>query len=250
MRAKQPETWEYVWKSRTAQNGLIHRAGRTLAAYGDLQKLVMEILKKNCRITENTRILEVGCGSGPVAGRLLRFTPTVYGVDISPTAAELTKETGAGAAVTDARELPFKDGSFDLVYSTGVVDLFDDSGAAAILREMVRVTRTGGRTVVITAWAGCRLHEAVKKYLIRKKRWRYGPKRTFSTLEPLLPENGIIIDEQKMGALFQFRFVSYLFEEHKLARRLYHGVYLLLSILLRPLNRLPGAVLVTTVEKE
>ena len=247
---QQPETWECVWKNRTAQNGFIHRAGRTLAAYGDLQKLVMEILKRSCRIAENTRILEVGCGSGPVAGRLLRFTPMVYGVDISPTAAELTKETGVGTTITDARELPFKDGIFDLVYSTGVVDLFDDASAAAILREMVRVTCTGGRTVIITAWEGCRLHEAVKEYLIRKERWRYGPKRTFTALEPLLPMKGIRIREQAMGALFQFRFVSYLFEEHKLARRLYHSVYLLLSILLRPLNRLPGAVLVTTVEKE
>lgn len=246
----QTETWEYVWKNRISQNGLIHRAGRKLAAYGDLQKLVIQILKRSCRIEENTRILEVGCGSGPVAGRLSLITPMVYGVDISPTAAELTKETGAGAAITDARELPFKDGSFNLVYSTGVVDLFDDFGAAAILREMVRVTCTGGRIVVITAWAGCRLHEVIKEYLIRKERWRYGPKRTFTTLEPLLPMNGIQVREQAMGALFQFRFVSYLFEEHKLARRMYHCIYLLLSILLRPLNRLPGAVLVTTVEKE
>ncbi len=247
---QQPETWEHIWKNRTSQNGLIHRAGRTLAAYGDLQKLVIEILKRTCVIAEHTRILEVGCGSGPVAGRLSRVTPMVYGVDISQTAAELTKETGAGAAVTDARELPFKNGSFDLVYSTGVVDLFDDTGAEMILREMVRVTCPGGRMVVITAWEGCRLHEAVKEYLIRKERWRYGPKRTFTNLEPLLPMKGIRVREQRMGALFQFRFVSYLFEEHKLARRLYHFVYLLISILLRPLNRLPGAVLVTTVEKE
>ena len=245
-----PETWECVWKNRTTQNGLIHRAGKTLAAFGDLQKLVIQILKRSCRITENTRILEVGCGSGPVAGRLERLTPTVYGIDISPTAAKLTKETGVGTAITDARELPFKDGSFDLVYSIGVVDLFDDAGAAAILREMVRVTCTGGRTVVITAWKGCRLHEVVKEYLIRKERWRYGPKRTFSTLVPLLPENGILIDEQATGALFQFRFVSYLFEGCGLIRRMYHAVYLLLSIILWPLNRLPGAVLVTTVEKE
>ena len=247
---QQPETWEHVWRNGTSRNGLISGAGRILASQGDLQKLVMEILKKSCRIAENTRILEVGCGSGPVAGILARLTPMVYGVDISPTAAELTKETGAGTSITDARELPFKDGSFDIVYSTGVVDLYDDTGAAAILREMARVTCTGGRMVVITAWEGCRLHEVIKKYLIRKKRWRYGPKRTFNSLEPFLQISGLRVREHAMGALFQFRFVSYLFEEHKLARRLYHFVYLLLSILLWPLNRLPGAVLVTTVEKE
>jgi len=245
-----PRTWEPVWKERVSQNGFISRAGMILASQGDLQKLVMQILKRNCRITENTRILEVGCGSGPVAGMLSRLTPMVTGVDISQTAAELTKEAGARTSVADARALPFEDGSFDLIYSTGVVDLFDDAGAAAILKEMARVTATGGRIVVITAWAGCRLHEAIKKHLIGKERWRYGPKRTFATLVPLLPQGGNLIDERAMGALFQFRFVSYLFERYRLIRRMYHAVYLLFSILLWPLNRLPGAILVTTMEKE
>lgn len=245
-----PETWESVWKRNRSRNGFLHRAGRELAAYGDLQRLVLGILNKNCRIDSNTRILEAGCGTGPVAGRLTGLTSLVYGVDISPTAAELTKDTGVKTAVADARELPFRDGAFDLVYSTGVVDLFSDTQAAVILKEIVRVTETGGRVVVITAWSGCRIHEKVKNYLIERSLWRYGPKRTFSTLAPLLPENGILIDEQAMGALFQFRFLSYLFEEKKLARRLYHLVYLLLSIIFWPLNRLPGAVLVTTVEKK
>ncbi len=243
-------SWEPIWKRNQLHTGLIHRTGRKLAEYGDLQRIVTGILKKECRIGENTRILEVGCGSGPVAGRLSRLSPMVYGVDISPAAVELTKETGVEAAIADARELPFKDGSFDLVYSSGVVDLFNDTQASILLKEIVRVTGTGGRIVVITAWSGCRIHETVKKYLIRRQRWRYGPKRTFKTLEHLLPAEGTLISERAMGALFQFRFLSYLFEEKKLARRLYHLVYLLLSILLWPLNRLPGAVLVTTVEKK
>ncbi|MCD4707502.1 MAG: class I SAM-dependent methyltransferase [Candidatus Sabulitectum sp.] len=245
-----PETWESVWKRNRSRNGLLHRAGRKLAAYGDLQRLVLDILKKNCRIDRNTRILEAGCGTGPVAGRLTGLTSLVYGIDISPTATELTKDTGVKTAVADARQLPFRDGTFDLVYSTGVVDLFNDTQAAVILKEIVRVTETGGRIVVITAWSGCRIHETVKKYLIRRRRWRYGPKRTFKTLEHLLPSESRLVGEHAMGALFQFRFLSYLFEEKKLARRLYHLVYLLFSILLWPLNRLPGAVLVTIVEKE
>ncbi|RKZ07044.1 hypothetical protein DRQ25_12505, partial [Candidatus Fermentibacteria bacterium] len=77
-----PRTWEPVWKERVSQNGLISRAGRILASRGDLQKLVMQILRRNFRITENSRILEVGCGSGPVAGMLSRLTPMVTGVDV------------------------------------------------------------------------------------------------------------------------------------------------------------------------
>lgn len=243
-------SWEPIWRKKRLENGFVHRVGSKLAAYGDLQRLVHGMLKKNYRIEQNTRVLEVGCGSGPVAGILTGFTQMVYGVDISQAAVVLTGRKGVKTAVAHAMKLPFRDNSFDLVFTTGVVDLFDDSQSATILGEIVRVTAKGGRIVVITAWSGCRIHEAVKKYLIRRNRWHYGPKRTFHTLEYLMPPDGRIIDERAIGALFQFRFLSYLFEERVVLRRLYHFAYLLMSILLWPLNWLPGAVLATTVEKK
>ena len=247
-------SWEAIWsrsRSRSSdRNSFLGRTGKKLAAYGDLQRLVLGVLKKKCRIDPATRILEVGCGSGPVAGLLFKLTSSVFGVDVSPSAAGITKQTGVRAAVADARDLPFEDNCFDLVYTTGMVDLFNDTEAAFILKEISRVTCSGGCIVVIAAWSGCTLHESIKKYLIRKRRWNYGPKRTFDTLEHILPSDVVLTSERAMGALFQFRFLSYLFEEHNLARRLYHLVYLLLAIFLRPLNRLPGAVLVTTVEKK
>jgi len=243
-------SWEPIWRKKQLRNGFVHRVGSKLAAYGDLQRLVLDLLKRNYRIDQNTRVLEVGCGSGPVSGRLTCFTQWVYGVDISQAAVALTKRKGVRTAVADAMKLPFKENSFDLVFTTGVVDLFDDSQSALILGEIVRVTAKGGRIVVITAWSGCRIHEAVKKYLIRKNRWHYGPKRTFHTLEYLMPPEGRIIDERAIGALFQFRFLSYLFEDCVVLRRLYHFAYLMISIFLWPLNWLPGAVLATTVEKK
>lgn len=243
------KSWDRIWKKKQLQTGPFHRIGTRLATYGDLQRLVLEVLRRNYRINGNTAVLEVGCGSGPVAGRLIRSTPLVFGVDISKAAVALTKSRGVKTVRADARELPFCKEAFALVYTVGVVDLFDHNQASVIIREIARVTETGGRMVIVTAWSGCHIHEAVKNYLIRKKRWSYGPKRTFRTLEHLLPPECVILREKAMGALFQFRFLSYLFEDKTIVRRLYHLVYLLLSIILWPLNRLPGAVLVTTMEK-
>ena len=242
--------WEAVWKNQKQQHGVLHRLGKKLAARGDLQRLVIDTLKRRFPISEDTGILEVGCGSGPVAGMLLETTSHVYGVDIAPSAVALTLRSGVLASVADSRKLPFTNGSFDLVYSTGMVDLFSDDEAALILREMSRVTSSGGRIVVITAWSGCRLHESIKNYLIQKERWRYGSKRTFSTLEGLIPGDVLLIDERSIGALFQFRFVSYLFEGSSILRRIYHLCYLLISIVFRFLNNFPGALLVSVLEKK
>ncbi len=243
-------SWEQVWKRKNLPRGFVQRLGEKLASYGDLQRLVIDILKRSFPLEDDTRILEVGCGSGPVAGLLLKTTPHVCGVDISPSAVALTRHRGVVGSVADARKLPFRNNAFDLVYSTGMVDLFSDVEAALILKEISRITRSGGRIVLITAWSGCSLHESIKSYLIKKERWNYGSKRTFSTLEGLIPGDVMLTSERSIGALFQFRFVSYLFEGYTLPRRVYHLGYLLTSIAFRFLNNFPGALLVSIMEKK
>ena len=242
--------WESIWKTKMHQGSYVQRLGKKLAAYGDLQRLVIDLLYRSYPINEETKILEAGCGSGPVAGLLLNASQHVYGVDISPSAAFLTGRSGVVTSIADSRELPFRNRVFNLVYSTGMVDLFSDFEVALLLKEISRVTAPGGRVVLVTAWSGCRLHELIKNYLLEKNRWKYGSKRTFSTLETLIPDDLQLINERSIGALFQFRFVSYLFEGCTPLRRAYHFAYLLVSIAFRFLNYLPGALLVSVLEKK
>lgn len=88
-------------------------------------------------------LLDVGCGTGFFTRALAnRIGGQVVGVDINPEWLEYARRTGANRvsyAVADARSLPFKSASFDLVVSLSALCFIPQELAA--VREMVRVAR-------------------------------------------------------------------------------------------------------------
>ena len=98
-------------------------------------------------------VLEIGIGMGADLLRWARAGARVTGVDITQRAVQLTKDRLRSAGmrahlqVADAEALPFPDGSFDLVWSWGVLHHTPRSESA--LREAVRVLRPGGRFAVM-----------------------------------------------------------------------------------------------------
>ncbi len=93
------------------------------------------------------RILEVGCGEGELAERLIDDADVVA-VDQSPRMVELTAERGVDARVADAQELPFPDETFDVVLAAWMLYHVPDVDRA--LGEFARVLRPGGRLVAAT----------------------------------------------------------------------------------------------------
>jgi SAM-dependent methyltransferase len=98
------------------------------------------------------RVLEVGCGSAPCGRWLAGQGAQVVGLDLSGEmlrhAVHATDETGMSVLLVqaDAGRLPFVDGSFELACSAfGAVPFVADS--AAVMREVARVLRPGGRWV-------------------------------------------------------------------------------------------------------
>jgi SAM-dependent methyltransferase len=94
------------------------------------------------------RLLEVGCGMGTDLLQFARGGAQVTGVDLTPRSVETSRhhlklygQTG-DFALTDAEKLPFADGSFDVVYSNGVLHHTPDTAGA--VREIHRVLRPGG----------------------------------------------------------------------------------------------------------
>lgn len=95
------------------------------------------------------RLLDVGCGSGDVAAYLsvaLRRPVFAVGVDVKPLHLQ-----GAPPAIrrvaADARSLPFRDRSFDVVTASLFLHHFDEPELAGVLRELARLAR---RAVVVS----------------------------------------------------------------------------------------------------
>ncbi len=99
------------------------------------------------------RGVDVGCGAGMdslIAARMVGPEGRVVGVDMTPMmldkARRAAEEAGLKNAEFDrayAEELPVPDGWADVVISNGVLNLMPDK--PAVLREMFRVLKPGGR---------------------------------------------------------------------------------------------------------
>jgi SAM-dependent methyltransferase len=117
------------------------------------QRAMREAYLADVEFPPGARVLEIGCGPGPVA-RELAARPgvrEVVGVDPSPEFLARAKELAAGLANLtfvegDGRALPFDEGEFDVVVCHTV--LCHVPGPEAVLAETVRVLRPGGMLAV------------------------------------------------------------------------------------------------------
>jgi SAM-dependent methyltransferase len=240
--------WDQVWKDYPAK-GPLHGPGEFLSRRAELKRLVVTEIFRGARLTPYGTVLEAGCGTGSVMGLLAERGLRVVGVDLSPAALKHASVHSTELSVANVTCLPFADGTFDLVYSTGVFDLLDDENLSRAVGEALRATAPGGRIVLINA-APCRLHRWVRERLERGNRWRYGPKREIRSLSGIVLGHrpDAMVREKGRGFALQTRFLVYLVEHRPLLRRLVHGSFMFLSMLLWPLNALPGMVTVTTVQ--
>lgn len=101
-----------------------------------------------------SRLLEIGFGSGRLHLDLAEQYE-MAGLDLAPGMARLTgrrlaaRGRESNLCVGSAYALPWPDGHFDAVLSTFAFSALPDAGRA--LDEMVRVTRLGGRVIIVDA---------------------------------------------------------------------------------------------------
>lgn len=96
----------------------------------------------------DARVLDLACGTGDLTWLLAEAAPEgeVIGVDVTREMLDLARDKGQGGRVRfvegDAAELPFQDGSFDLVTCGFAGRWFGDW--EGVLDEVWRVLRPGG----------------------------------------------------------------------------------------------------------
>ena len=98
--------------------------------------LMIELVKQDIPITKETRLLEVGCGTGILTFHLDRVC-TVHGIDSSP--ALLALNPVDNTSVMDVQHLNFDDETFDVVFEHDMLRRTPDMNLA--LQEMKRVSK-------------------------------------------------------------------------------------------------------------
>ena len=123
-----------------ATRGGEHRGRRTAASLAPLLDPVCPVV-------------EVGIGTGVVALGLRELGFTVVGVDLSPAMAQRARRRlGSVVAVADAARLPVADAVVEQAVSVWLLHVVADR--AAVLAEVARVLRPGGRYLVSSARVG------------------------------------------------------------------------------------------------
>jgi ubiquinone/menaquinone biosynthesis C-methylase UbiE len=111
-------------------------------------------------ITEGEKILEIGFGTGEgivELAQLVGKTGKIYGIDISERMYGITMQKVAKAGFpdridlrcSDAGQLPYHPNSFDAVFTSFTLELFDTPEIPKVLSECVRVMKNNGRLCVV-----------------------------------------------------------------------------------------------------
>ncbi|MEW6723989.1 MAG: methyltransferase domain-containing protein [Bacillota bacterium] len=179
-----------------------HWAQLDLSSYNQRDPLSYEILQALLDILDQTRgkkVLEAGSGSGKVSMWLgqLGAEPTL--VDYAPSAAELARRAFATRRlqgqflVGDIRQLPLPDKTFDLAWNAGVLEHMSSQDQTAALREMARVTRSGGAILVMSPNAACFPYRLGKYWAEANETWAWGDEQPVVTHRPMFERAGLTL---------------------------------------------------------
>jgi len=167
--------------------------------------------------------LDIGCGIGKVVDVLCQEGFEGYGVDISKSSIEKARSDRLGKYLwLNSKALPFSDNFFDSVGAFTVLEHVEDP--RGFIREMARVTKKGGRLVLVCPnflsltnsyhWHTRGILRKVKNFSISLKKgfcFSFAPYRLhFDMMEPRIkqhiePDDDAIIVTNPMDVLNELR---------------------------------------------
>jgi ubiquinone/menaquinone biosynthesis C-methylase UbiE len=150
-----------VVRSRSAARQAYDRASRWSGLEEPFERRARTTGLRLLRVQPGARVLELGCGDGGALVTLARAVGPagqVVGLDLSPAmvrrAATRLRRAGLAErtdlAVADACAIPFAEASFDAVFMSFTLELFDTPEIPLVLAECGRVLRPGGRIGVVS----------------------------------------------------------------------------------------------------
>ena len=136
---------QFTRQAQPFANNQAHSIDRSFSIFRDLGQF-----------TGSERVLDSGCGPGLVSRYLAAFVAEVVGVDLTPAMVALAKKAAGETGLSNVSfqegnmtALPFEDGVFDVAVTRYAFHHLENPAAA--FAEVVRVTRRGGRGIVVDA---------------------------------------------------------------------------------------------------
>jgi demethylmenaquinone methyltransferase/2-methoxy-6-polyprenyl-1,4-benzoquinol methylase len=152
--------------TRAATQASYNRLSRWYDALaGSSERQLMEVGLEQLAPQAGERMLEIGFGTGHGLAALARGvgeSGQVSGIDLSPGMAAATqkrlRQVGPASNVylqiADGLQLPYRAASFDAVFMSFTLELFDAAEIPLVLAECRRVLRSDGRLGVVAMSAG------------------------------------------------------------------------------------------------
>jgi SAM-dependent methyltransferase len=189
--------WTRIWEQGGGPQGHIDKVTRR-----EEFKIMWPYVRD---LPKGSRILDGGCGLGDWVVWLTRAGFPTLGLDVSQVTIGKLKQMFPEAefAVSDIRETGLPDESFDVYFSWGTFEHFEE-GFGRVVGEAYRVLKPGGRLFVSTPFINLRL--AVRATLFEP--WRVQPqiertrfyqwRLTRAELASILARQGFAVDDVKI----------------------------------------------------
>jgi ubiquinone/menaquinone biosynthesis C-methylase UbiE len=104
-------------------------------------------------VKPDSRVLDLGCGAGPVLSELRRHGVDCVGIDYAPDMLDYARARLRSMALDDAnllqgdcRRILFPSASFDVVVCLGVISYVEDQ--ESVLQEIRRILKPGGTLII------------------------------------------------------------------------------------------------------
>jgi len=128
---------------------------------GAFERKYAEMALERLSVSEGETVLEIGFGTGHCLKRIAESVGPkgkAYGIDLSTGMMEISKERLEKAGLEDrvklfcgdAASLPFDDSTFDAVFMSFTLELFDTPEIPKVLEQIKRVLKPEGRLVVVS----------------------------------------------------------------------------------------------------
>jgi SAM-dependent methyltransferase len=111
---------------------------------------LVDIIGRLLPSARDAKLLDVGCGVGNGHPMLIGRIGTLTGIDVSERSIDLAREKNPAVeyATFEGINLPFNDGSFDVVFAVSVFHHVPLTYRSALAREIRRVLRSAGLFVI------------------------------------------------------------------------------------------------------